>query len=349
MSTPALDEIDRRLLHALQIEPRGTWAEFAPVVGVDAATLARRWARLSESGTAWVTGHSTRRQLAMLEVDCDLGRLGHVAETLQRDPHVATLDHVSGSRDLLALVHAPDLGRLSDYVVARLARIPGIRAVRTHLTVDLLVDAASWRLRALSPDEAARIRPPLPPRARARRDVPDDLRTALEDQLWQDGRMPISVIAHRTGFAPQRVADAISTLRHRGELRFRTDVARAESGWPVYTWYFIEAPAHVIEATREAIVAVPEVRLAMTSASRYNLILAVWLRQFSDVNRFEIALEKALQGARIADRSVVLRISKQMGRIVGVDTRAIGLAGDIVNPTILDRPLSAPDTAPDGD
>ncbi|MFT4051412.1 MAG: Lrp/AsnC ligand binding domain-containing protein [Microbacterium sp.] len=334
MSAGTLDEVDRRLLHALQIEPRGTWAELAPVIGVDAATLARRWTRLSEAGIAWVTGHSMRGQLAILEVDCDLGRLEQVVAALQRDPHIIILDHASGSRDLLALVRASDLGELSAYAVGQLAQIPGIRAVRTHLTVELLIDASSWRLRALSPDEAAHIRPPLPPRPRARRDVPDDLRLAIEDQLWQDGRMPIRLIAERTGFAPQRIADAIATLRHRGELRFRTDVARGDTGWPVYAWYFVEAPAHVIEATRESIVAVPEVRLAMTAASRYNLILAVWLRQLSDVDRFEIALEKALHGARIADRSVVLRISKQMGRTVGTDTRAIGLAGDIVSPTL---------------
>lgn len=101
MSTPTLDETDRRLLHALQIEPRAAWADLAPVVGVDAATLARRWARLSDAGIAWVTGHSTRGQTALLEVECDLARLDDVAAELQRDRHVAVLDHTSGSRDLL--------------------------------------------------------------------------------------------------------------------------------------------------------------------------------------------------------------------------------------------------------
>ena len=328
VSTPTLDETDRRLLHALQIEPRAAWADLAPVVGVDAATLARRWARLSDAGIAWVTGHSTRRQTALLEVECDLARLDDVAAQLQRDRHVAVLDHTSGSRDLLALVRASDLGALSTYAVRRLARLDGIRSVRTHLTNELLIDASSWLLRALTLDEAERVRPPRPPRPRAAQHVPDDLRRALEHELWHDGRLPIGVLAERTGFAPQRVADAIATLRARGDLRFRVDLARGYTGWPVYAWYFVEAPARVIEARRAAITRVPEVRLAMTAASRYNLILAVWLRNLTDVNRFEMALETALQGSRIADRAVVLRIAKQMGRAVGPDTRAVGLAGD---------------------
>lgn len=128
--------------------------------------------------------------------------------------------------------------------------------------------------------------------------MPEDLRAAIEAEIWVDGRVPVATIAERHGHTPQRVADAIATLRHRGELTFRTDVARAVSGWPVYTWYFVEAPARTIEVARSAFGSVPEVRLAATSPSRYNLILAVWLRRLADVNRFEMALSGALEGAR---------------------------------------------------
>ncbi|MGB4778853.1 Lrp/AsnC family transcriptional regulator, partial [Microbacterium sp.] len=156
--------------------------------------------------------------------------------------------------------------------------------------------------------------------------------------LWRDARMPIAALADQTGFAPQRLADAIATLRQRGELRFRIDIARAYVDWPIYTWYFVEVPARVVAAARTAITSVPEVRLAMTAASRYNLILAVWLRTMADVNRFEMALETALQGSRIADRAVVLRIAKQMGRVVGPDTRALEYTGGA-----LARPLGDPE------
>ena len=131
--------------------------------------------------------------------------------------------------------------------------------------------------------------------------------------------MPVATIAERHGHTPQRVADAIATLRHRGELTFRTNLARAVSGWPVYTWYFVEAPARTIEVARSAFGSVPEVRLAATSPSRYNLILAVWLRRLADVNRFEMALGGALEGARIADRSLVVRIRKHMSQILAPD------------------------------
>ncbi|KAF2412665.1 hypothetical protein B1729_14030 [Microbacterium sp. B35-04] len=327
MQEITLDQIDRRLVHALQIEPRASWNELSPVIGVDASTLARRWARLREEGIAWVTGHPTLGQVSIMEIDCERAKMDAVIQELQRDPAVYVLDVTSGSRDLMAIVFAPDIAGLSDYSLHRLGRLDGVRSVRTHLVNETLIDGASWRLRALEPAEAQGVRPPRPPRARAAQRVPDDLREAIEREVWADGRVPIATIAERSGFAPQRVADALATLRARGSLRFRTDMARAASGWPIYAWYFVEAPAQVLEVARTAITSVPEVRLAITAASRYNLILAVWLRRLADVNRFELALENALHGARIGDRAVVLRIAKHMNQTVGADTRATGFAG----------------------
>ena len=321
----ALDETDLRLLHALQVEPRASWSELAPIVGADPATLARRWARIDEQGLAWVTGHGVR-QVALLEIECDLSLLEQVAAELQHERQVIVLDFASGERDLLALYMGRDLAEISAFATRHLGAISGVRRVRTHIANDILIEGSRWRLRALSAAEVARIRPPKPPRERAARRVDDDLREAIERELWRDGRASIAEIAARTGFAAQRVSDAIATLRLRGELQLRTDVARGASGWPVYTWYFVEAPARTIEAARTAIAAVPEVRVAFTASSRYNLILAVWLRRIADINRFEMALEQALEGSRIADRAVVLRIAKHMNRLIGPDTRAIGSA-----------------------
>lgn len=327
-----LDDTDARLLHALQIEPRASWQELAPIVGVDAATLARRWKRLRDEGVAWSTGYSPAGQMALLELECEHGQLQTVAEGLRRDREALVVDFSSGSRDLLVLAQADDLAAMSQYAVDRLGQVAGIRAVRTHLINELLVEAVSWRLRSLSPAEVHRIPPPRPPRPRAAKTVPAELEAALREELAKDGRASVGGIAARTGFGPQRVSDAIATLRAEDRLRFRTDIARTYSDWPIYAWYFIEAPGKVIEVLRKRITTIPEVRLAATTASKYNVILAVWLRRLSDVNRLEIALADAFTGARIADRSVVMRIDKHLGRVIGPDGRAVGLAEGHVGP-----------------
>lgn len=319
-----LDVVDRRLLHALQIEPRATWTELAPIVGVDAATLGRRWDRLRGEGVAWVTGHPTRGMVALVEIECVPASLEAAAAELSGDARLYVLDDTSGARDLLATIRGDDLGSLAEHIATTMARIPGIRAARTHIVTDVLIDGARWRLRELTEEESERVPRPRPPRSRAPRVVAPEVRRALEQELWVDGRLPVATIAQRHDLSPQRVADGLAAMRRGGELALRTDIAREVSGWPIYAWYFVEAPAKTIEAARQAIAAVPEVRLAVTSSSRYNLILAVWLRRLADVNRFEIALEAALPGARIADRAVVPRIRKHMNQRIGLDTRSHG-------------------------
>lgn len=326
MRSDWLDPLDRRLLHALQIEPRASWNELAPVIGVDAATLGRRWTRLRADGTAWASALRRDGQAALVEIECAPAHLEEVATSLARDDRLLVLDDTSGGRDLLATLFVPDVVAVSHYVIEGLSRIPGVRSVRTHVVNEVLTDGGNWRLRELDAGEAALVPRARPPRPRAARLVPDEVRLAIEAELWRDARTPIGDIARKHGIAPQRISDGIATLRHTGALVLRTDVARAHSGWPVYAWYFVEAPAKTIEAARTAITKVPEVRLAVTCSSRYNLILAVWLRNLADVNRFEIALENALPGARIADRSVVLRIRKHMNQLIGSDTRSLGPA-----------------------
>ena len=322
MTRIGFDEFDARLVHALQVEPRASWADLAPVVGVDSATLARRWARLRTEGIAWSTGYLEPAQVAIVELDFDRHVTREVAARLQQNPGVFVIDVCSGSRDLLLIVIAPDISTLADFVTG--PDLKGLGAVRTHLVSELLTDGSHWRLRALSPAEVEKIPAPRHPRARAARAIPEDLTAAIAREIWADGRASVATIAAASGFAPQRISDAIAVLRSQGVLRLRTDVARAASGWPIYAWYFVEAPARTIESARARIVAVPEVRLAAVCASRYNLIMAVWLRTLADVNRFELALGNALEGARVGDRSVVLHMMKQVGRPIGTDTRAVG-------------------------
>lgn len=323
-----LDGIDSRLLHALQIEPRASWHALAPIVGVDAATLARRWERLRSDGVVWAMGYAPPGQMALLELECEHGQLHAVSSALEADREAVVVDFTSGGRDILALVATADLASMSAYTVGRLGQVEGIRAVRTHLLNEILIEAASWRLRALTPAEVRLIPSPRPPRQRSAKRIPAELSAGILDELWRDARAPVATIAAHTGHSPQRVSDAIATLRARGELVLRTDIARTYSEWPVYAWYFIEAPARTIEVARKTITTIPEVRLAATAASRYNLILAVWLRRLTDINRLEIALTAAFEGARIADRSVVLQICKHMGRVIGLDGCAIRLADD---------------------
>jgi len=312
------------LIHALQIEPRASWKSLEPVVGANASTLARRWERISEEGIAWVTGWPRGGQAALIEIECELTQISNVMNGLTNEPYVESVELCSGARSLLTIVNAPNMVELSHFLTERLSRMNGIRTVHTHVASEIHVDGSDWRLRELTEHELARMPVAPKPRPRAAEHVADDLRLAIIEEVGRDGRVPVTAIAERHGFSQQRVSDAIATLRSTGALRFRTDIARNATEWRTEAWYFLEAPARLRDAIRHTASTVPEIRYAMTTASRSNLVLIVWLRKLGDVHRFEIALEAALQGARIIDRSVSLQSVRHLSRQIGPETTAVG-------------------------
>ncbi len=321
-----LDEVDLRLVHALQIEPRASWRDLSSVVGADPSALSRRWGRLRDAGLVWSTGLPSRRvaSLALIELECVPGTLDAVSSSLVRDPQVLTLDYTAGARELLVTAGCGDLPELSEFMLNRFGRLEGVRSSRSHLVTEIVADARHWRLRSLSAAEQRRIPPPAPPRPRAARQVPDGLRSAVMTELARDGRTPASGIAARHGVAAQRVTDAIATLRASGELHLRTDVAREATPWPVYTWYFMQLRASQIDTARQALRRIPEIRLAALCASQFNLIIATWLPDLADVHGFEARLARILPGAVVADRSAVLRIRKHLGHLLDERGRATG-------------------------
>lgn len=316
MSKNMLDPLEERIIHALQIEGRAPWSELAPVIGVDAVTLARRWESLRERGLAWTTGIFPGGASALIDITCHPQQISEVARHLAQIPEVLTLDHTSGGRDLLATMLAESPLSIWDIVTNSIGALDGVRNTQTHLVTEIVMEASDWRMRALSSQDAAKIPRPRPPRARAPRTVHPDVEAALRHCLTEDGRRPVSRIAAEHGLSEQRVADGLARMRADGMLRIRTDVARTVTGWPVYAWYFMRTAAKHIQQMQGLMARIPEARTALAVASQYNLVVAVWLREMSDVMRFEAALEAAVPSARIVDRSVVFRMSKHLGRLI---------------------------------
>ena len=72
MQDPLIDELDLRLIHALQTRARIPWTTLAGILRVDAATLMRRWRRLVDHGYVYVTAliplPASKLALAFVEI-----------------------------------------------------------------------------------------------------------------------------------------------------------------------------------------------------------------------------------------------------------------------------------------
>jgi DNA-binding Lrp family transcriptional regulator len=317
-----VDELDLSLLHALQTNPRAPWSLVAEVLAVDAATVARRWARMRDAGLAWLTAYPndpTATVFAFIEVDCDGEHVPDVADALAEDPRVMTIEHVTGGRDLLLTVTTSSLHALSRFLSHDL-QVEGVRACHTQLVNRLYIEGSRWGLRALDRAQQRRLTPPASARDRVTEAQVRGLLSALAD----DPRVSVSELAERMGRSrttARRLLDAALAGR---QIAIRCDLSRDVSGWPVSTtlWAFVSAELH--RGAARALGAIPETRLTVgLTGGSANLLVSLWLRSLDDVQRLETELAGKLPEFRVVDRAVALHHFKRMGWLLDEHGRAV--------------------------
>lgn len=330
-----LDELDYLLITALQREPRADWKHIGALLGVDATTAARRWARLEAAGLAWLGCHPSPAAIgelivAFIEIDCQSGRLHEVCEHLVNDEPLFNIEHTTGGRDLLLTAVFRSQAQLARYIGFRLGALEGIAAIRTQLATALHAEGSRWRL-----DRLKETRPQDEPRPSGARPAsagtvlsPADLDLIL--LLGEDCRQSVSRLAERSALSPTTVRRRLERLEATKAISYRCEAARPVSGWPVSATLWGSAPAADTARITAQLAVMRETRLCATLTGPHNLMITVWLRSMGDIQPFEAALVQRFPELVIADRAVTLWQLKHAGQVLdpsGRRLRTVAFAG----------------------
>ncbi len=329
MTDPVVSTDDLRLIAALQRRPRASWTSLGHILGSSPVTLARRWARLSESGLAWVTASPGLQTgtgalglgVALVEVRVPPDQVIPAARELAQLPEVATIDLTAGGRELLLTVFAGSQDALAGLLLDRLHTMATVLSVHTHPVTRTFAEGSAWRMPGLSDVEQNRLAEPA---LRAPRGGGTPLAELVARELARDGRVTPTELGERLDLRPRRARELVAEVVAAGRLRFRVEVARPFSGFPVCTWYFLRTPAAQRDRVAERLVTLAETRAVVAVVGRYSLAVDVWTRTLDDVQRLEAVVEDRLPGVQIDDRAVVLRTTKIMGRLLDDNGRAGG-------------------------
>ncbi|MEY9871322.1 DNA-binding Lrp family transcriptional regulator [Streptacidiphilus sp. MAP12-33] len=328
-----IDELDLALVDALRVDPRAPWSKLAEPLGVDPATLSRRWARLTADGDAWVTCYPSAERMgvgltALVALDCRADAVASVAATLAADPQTPTVEIVTGEADLMITVAALEPAQVTAYVLDRVGAVPGVLRTRTAFVERTLREGSRWREGALDPSQREAIGTgptpagdPHPGRGGALRRALDD-RTLMQ-ALGADGRMPFAELSARTGLPATTVRRRVEELRRSGRLVLRCDASPRLNGHVVGTWLWVDVPAQELEAATRWLVELPPVRMCgVVAGARANIALNVMTHQAADARRIEAHLGTRVPAARVTARQVVLRTVKLVGHLLDPEGRA---------------------------
>ncbi|SEM85027.1 Lrp/AsnC family transcriptional regulator [Streptacidiphilus jiangxiensis] len=330
-----IDELDLALVDALRVDPRAPWSKLAGPLGVDPATLSRRWARLTADGDAWVTCYPSAERMgvgltALVAVDCRADAVASVTATLAADPQTPTVEVVTGETDLMITVAALEPDQVTAYVLDRVGAVPGVLRTRTAFVERTLREGSRWREGALDPSQREAIGTglaaspdPGPTRGGALRRALDD-RTLMQ-ALGADGRMPFAELATRTGLPATTVRRHVEELRRTGRLVLRCDASPRLNGHVVGTWLWVDIPARELDAATRWLVDLPAVRMCgVVAGAPANVVVNVMTHQAADARRIEAQLGVRFPSARVTGRQVILRTEKLVGHLLDREGRARG-------------------------
>lgn len=140
-----LDRIDRRILAFVQANGRASNLELAQAVGLSPAQCHRRHRRLEEQG--YIRRYEARLAAEKLNlgvtafIDVAMEK-GHIRDLTKFTdavvglPEILECYSVTGDFDYVIKVVARDLKSLSQFLMDRLMRLPGVNSVRSSICLD---------------------------------------------------------------------------------------------------------------------------------------------------------------------------------------------------------------------
>jgi DNA-binding Lrp family transcriptional regulator len=325
----AIDRLDRQLIRALQLAPRGAFSAIAAELGVSEQTVARRYRRLRRSGVLRVTGAVDPRALGhndwLLRVRCRPGSGEQLGVALARRDDVAWVTISAGGSEVVCALRSRSQAERDDLLVERLPQTTAVLGIAASVILHRFVGgkATDWAgLRdALSAEQARRLSA-TPASAEGELATLEPSDHVLLDLLGRDGRTSYAVLARAAGMSEGRVIRRLAVLQASGALYFDVDLAASALGNPTsaYLWLTV-APGH-LEAAGKALADHDEVPFAAAISGPANVVASVTCRSLEHLYSYVTTKLGPLTGVQSVEISPVLRRIKQAGALVDGDRLA---------------------------
>ena len=163
MPNSRLDQIDLRILDALQDNGRLSNVELAGRIGLSPSACLRRVQALETGG--YINGYVATLNPKKLGLGVTAVVMVQIAQDNEEQTHafrermthfgeVLSCLSVTGPVDYILKVAAPDLEAFEKFVVSELLKTPGVKDVRSHFVLSSVKDELSLPLTYVEPDTA---------------------------------------------------------------------------------------------------------------------------------------------------------------------------------------------------
>ena len=310
------DELDRKLVHALQIDGRAAFSTIAEVLDVSDRTIARRYARLRAIGAVRVIGSVDATAVGaaqwLLRIRCAPATSIPLAETLARRPATSWVGIAAGAEVTCAVSTESE----ADTETLLLTKLPGTSQVEAVTAYSVLhpfyggPDSLVAKLGSLDTQAIERLRPPPMPLRLGPVRLDDGDRRLLA-VLAADGRTQVEQLAAATGWSPTTVRRRTTELRERGVLYLDIDYDGRLWGAGNRTLLWLSVlPAH-LEQVGAALAGHPEIAFAAATTGPTNLFASAVCANQRELYRYLTTRVAALPAVTHVETATMIRTVKR--------------------------------------
>lgn len=144
-----LDDVDRQIIAALQVEGRRPFSHIARDLEVSESAVRYRVRRLEESGVVQVVGIANPLRIgfdlmALIGVKVQPGRTHDVVEGIKALPETSYVAVTAGGFDLITEVICQDTSHFTELLIGRIQGIEGVADTQSFLVLEIHKMAYGW-------------------------------------------------------------------------------------------------------------------------------------------------------------------------------------------------------------
>lgn len=318
-----LDDLDRQLLHALQVDGRAAFSHIASVLGTSDRTIARRYSRLRSSGVVRVVVVPNGQALGyvdwMVRIRCSPDVADRLAVALSRRDDTSWVSLISGGTEITCITQTRGRVGESELLLEKLPQMPRVMAVTAHCLLRAVAGTSGWpgRTAALTPMQIAALQLPL-----LEQDEPGgdqqltDADLQLLPLLAKDGRASQLSLAAATGWSESTVRRRLEELRRANLVHFVVDIDPIHFGFNTEAMLWLTvAPADLAEVTT-ALSEHQEISFAAATTGPSNIVAYVVCRNTGALYDYLAGRIGSLPGVLRAETAPILRRTKGAGAIL---------------------------------
>jgi DNA-binding Lrp family transcriptional regulator len=272
-----LDDVDRRIVGALQVDGRAPWSRVARAIGEHERSVSRRATRLLSDGVVRVAALGVPLVGAVVGVRCEPGRARVAARSLANRPDTHYCHALTGVLDVVADVSCPP-ERLSMLAMDEIPAVAGCREAFVWPVLRYVRTMHQWRPGLVSAEAEALLRADACEPSEIHVGMVEDQDTTertIVEALRRDARRSFEELARLTGLSEATVRRRLEQMRRSGRLLIRAVVDPAEVGYPAHAFLWLKVRPADVASVGSALQQAPFVRYAAHLASEYQFLIEV--------------------------------------------------------------------------